>query len=81
LLGGLGIRSRQQMGIGLEDRLRSVAEPSRNDVKGNAVRQPQARMCVPEDVQRSGEQSGRLAVLRERCRELLRMDWSTELVV
>lgn len=54
------------MRVGLEDGLRSIADPGRDDVNRDATRECVRRMGVTEDVKRSGRDAGGLAVTQER---------------
>ena len=68
------------MGIGRERGRRIIPEPSRDDMQRDAGGQRQGCRAVSEDVQRPGRNPGRLAVLLEPLREVLRLNRATELI-
>ena len=64
LVGCFDVRVRQQMRVRRQDRFGPVAESGRDDVKRDTVGQRERRVCVAQDVQRSRQDAGRLAVAR-----------------
>jgi hypothetical protein len=60
--------------ISREDCLRPIAKPRGNDVDGNPLGERECRRGVPEHVQRSSRETGRLAQPCECFSKALRMD-------
>ena len=71
---------RQQMGVGVEHGRRVVAEPRRDDVDRDAGSQRQGRGGVAKSVQRTGRDTGCLAVARKPVGEPVGMNRPAELV-
>jgi hypothetical protein len=69
LLGRLDVGLRQQVRIDAQHRLGAVAEAGGCDVHGDAVRERQRGVSVPQDVQRPGHEPRGLSVAQESLRE------------